>query len=811
MDFGDLVASAEQLTAEIDGSRAGDLPRVERSLKHILDAGSSLIHKTGTRSGGGGEVQASILLGSRGVDLPSITSKLDAIQNTTVLEKAEHTTHTDIPGFLKAERENAILGLLEETKKETAETVERLHWEAVAQEWEADKQRILSAVMGSGGADPGLADITLTARADVTRHADSVLGTSSLNHVELQYAKKVVAYNEAVSGGGVKPDLLASFASLFPEDTDQEISVLWEMTKRMSDLPVGGARPSTALISRSRKYLEDSYTKYIKLTVYTNLATAQLGGIPGTYHLVRSFLNVRVPGTTPGLDDGLVDSVPVWALIYYCLRCGDLAAACQAARLAGPGLADMHNMLKELQTSPDQRLSPQTENVVRLQYRRSVRQTTDPYKRAVYCVLAACDPQDEHQEVATSLDDYLWIKLCQVREDEGGDSMTLSGLQTLLTEEYGENHFNAADQPLLYFQVLFLTGQFEVAIDFLFRVGETLRCHAVHIALAMFESDLLMLPANIQATMLSRDSSDKPPARRLNIARLVMLYVKHFESTDPKEALQYFYFLRTMKGGKNENLFMSCVGELVLESREFDLLLGQLMADGSRSPGLVDKFHGSLVDAHKIIELVAADSEERGLLEDAVRLYDLASKHARVVELLNKLLSQVIAAPPLPESRRDRLQRQAVAVAKRYKCLGVSGGRDATATFFLLLDLATFFDLYHAGKAEEALDTLTKIKLVPLSGQEVDYLVAGFRLICDEIRRNIPDVLVAAMTIVHNQYNASKTAHQPRGVNQEGGRDRHLASLREKAKSLITYAGMIPYRLPGDTNARLVQMEVLMN
>ncbi len=32
--------------------------------------------------------------------------------------------------------------------------------------------------------------------------------------------------------------------------------------------------------------------------------------------------------------------------------------------------------------------------------------------------------------------------------------------------------------------------------------------------------------------------------RVLNIARLVMLYVKHFESTDPKEALQYYYFLR---------------------------------------------------------------------------------------------------------------------------------------------------------------------------------------------------------------------------------------------------------------------------
>ena len=47
-----------------------------------------------------------------------------------------------------------------------------------------------------------------------------------------------------------------------------------------------------------------------------------------------------------------------------------------------------------------------------------------------------------------------------------------------------------------------------------------------------------------------------------------------------------------------------------------------------------------------------------------------------------------------------------------------------------------------------------KIKLVPLSGQEVDYLVAGFR-------RDIPDDLVAAMTI-------SKTAHEFRVVNQVG-------------------------------------------
>ena len=132
MDFGDLVASAEQLTAEIDGARAGDLPRVERSLKHILDAGQSLLGKgAGSGAGQGQDAKASILLGSRGVDLPAIASKIGAIQSTNILTESEKVHPTDIPAFLKAEREEAILGLLEETKKETVESLTSRHWDAV--------------------------------------------------------------------------------------------------------------------------------------------------------------------------------------------------------------------------------------------------------------------------------------------------------------------------------------------------------------------------------------------------------------------------------------------------------------------------------------------------------------------------------------------------------------------------------------------------------------------------------------------------------------------------------------------------------
>ena len=113
-------------------------------------------------------------------------------------------------------------------------------------------------------------------------------------------------------------------------------------------------------------------------------------------------------------EDGLVDGVPVWQNIFYCLRCGDLKAAILAANKAGPGLSEIAQLLTEMSSSNDGRLSAHTESVVRISYRRSIRSTSDPFKRAVFCVVAACDPTDEHSEVATSLDDYLWIKLSQV-------------------------------------------------------------------------------------------------------------------------------------------------------------------------------------------------------------------------------------------------------------------------------------------------------------------------------------------------------------------------------------------------------------
>lgn len=85
--------------------------------------------------------------------------------------------------------------------------------------------------------------------------------------------------------------------------------MLWEMVRAMSsDFKRTSAADkwrttpqiSKDTVARARRYLESAFKKFIQTTVYTNLQQAQLGGLPGTFHLVRSFLNVKIPPNAPG-------------------------------------------------------------------------------------------------------------------------------------------------------------------------------------------------------------------------------------------------------------------------------------------------------------------------------------------------------------------------------------------------------------------------------------------------------------------------------------------------------------------------------
>ncbi|KAB7503673.1 Nuclear pore complex protein Nup93 [Armadillidium nasatum] len=691
--------------------------------------------------------------------------------------------------------------------------VERLFWEQQKAEWEQAKQKFMSC----------FANINAEALNFTPQPQESLVHSMSFS-----------------KGSGVLSIEEAAYAKT-------NIIDLWALVCSIVEVPisvVGNAKSRTLskvqaiLVRQAKAHLEKSYERHMRQLVFSHLEKATLGGVPGLVPLVKAYLSVLLPPQSQAhLEDGEAKGVPVWPLIFYCLRAGGPKAAALAAQEnSNPSVAEIVPALEALEKSESGRLSIDLEKKLKLSYKRNAKSITDPFKRTVYCLLCRCDVDDDHSDIIATTDDYLWLKLSLVecenisphltpsnQKRTMDDVLTLSQFQNLLYKKYGEKHFNAWQQPLLYMSVLLLSCQFEAGIEFLSRI-ERLRCHAVHVALALHESNLLVLPSQTSAPLLSNEEGDVEGFYRLNLVQLVKLYVKKFEITNLNEVLHYYYFLRNLKGC-SQNMFTECVSELVLQTREFDTLLGMLNTDGSRTPGLVDKFK---VDVCEIAEVVAKDSEKKGLHEDAIKLYDLAKNHEKALTLLNQLMSQVVHQRGQSEmsshgSKRERVMEMATAIALRFKTHGHNATAPSIATLHVLLDMATFFDLYHQERFSEAVKILKRLKIVALAKDEVESRVTSMPSFGLEVKTVLPHVLLAAMTSTYRLYQApSQNLFSPLSstpvsspaisvLNMSSQMLPATKHLKEQARAIVTFAGMIPLRLNADVNARLVQLEALIN
>uniref|UniRef100_A0A2K6V4G5 Nuclear pore complex protein Nup93 n=1 Tax=Saimiri boliviensis boliviensis TaxID=39432 RepID=A0A2K6V4G5_SAIBB len=700
--FSELLQQHEQLAAETEG--ISELLQVEWNLQEIQQVSEHLRSCSLTcMSQEMADVKASALLGSRGLDISHIFQRLESLSAATTFEPLEPVKDTDIQGFLMR-RTRPCCFAIEESQKRIFVMAEEYHQESMLVEWE---------------------------QAILMLSRELLPGQSSLDSIKMAYAWQIYVYNEKTVHGHLQPNLVDLCASVAELD-DKNISDMWIMVKQMTDVLLtlvteplknrSSMEVHMEFVRQALAYFEQSYKNYTLVTVFGNLNEAQLGGVPGTYQL-----------------DGEVEGHPVWVLIYYCIRCGDLLAASQVVNQAQHQLGEFKTWFQEYVNSKDRRVSPATENKLWLHYRRALRDNTDPYKRAVYCIIGRCDVTDNQSEVADKTEDYLWLKLNQVCFDDDGTSspqhrLTLSWFQKQSLEDYGESQFTVNQQPFLYIQ-------FEAAIAFLFCM-EQLCCHAVHVALVLFELKLLLKSCGQSAHLLSHEPGDPPCLWLLNFVRLLMLYTQKFESVDPREALQYFCFLRDEKIVKEKTYFCT----LVIESRE-------MTDDGSRKPGVTDKFTS---DTKPIIDKVASMAENKGLFEEAAKLYDLAKNVNKVLELMNKLLSPVVHQISAPQFNKGRLENMALSIAKWCRAQGISTNKFVDSTFYLLLDLITFFDEYHSGHIDRPFDIIEHLKLVPLNQESMEERVAAFRNFSNEIRHNLSEVLLVIMNILFTQFKRLK-------------------------------------------------------
>lgn len=128
--------------------------------------------------------------------------------------------------------------------------------------------------------------------------------------------------------------------------------------------------------------------------------------------------------------------------------------------------------------------------------------------------------------------------------------------------------------------------------------------------------------------------------------------------------------------------------------------------------------------------------DQRGLVEEAIKLFDLSRQHKRVLELCNKLLNEIVSDVNVPSGTRDRLKSMILAIAVRYKSetSGVAAIPPSIVhTFYLLTDLMQFFDLYRDQNWEIAYETLCKLNILPDTSPQVDAKVKEFIAYSEEV------------------------------------------------------------------------------
>lgn len=73
------------------------------------------------------------------------------------------------------------------------------------------------------------------------------------------------------------------------------------------------------------------------------------------------------------------------------------------------------------------------------------------------------------------------------------------------------------------------------------------KCRVKSLPIAVFQyanDDCNTSYDNVVLISVSVDTDDPVPLRRLNLARLILLYVRKFELSDTSDALNYYFFLR---------------------------------------------------------------------------------------------------------------------------------------------------------------------------------------------------------------------------------------------------------------------------
>lgn len=622
------------------------------------------------------------------------------------------------------------------------------------------------------------------------------------------------------------------------------------------------------LASGALEYLQQHFNHHIETRIASNPVKAQLGGRPTILGTIMAFERVAFTDrdgkwpTELEIVQTAQGTAPVWSTIFYLLCTGNEEAALEfvsdhddAIRALDSSAGGFLSYFKAWLSSADRALPKSMRDRFLTEYNNRFRGTfaseaSDGYKMALFKLIGRIDVNKSFPfAVSKDTETWLWTQLSLVREtdsEEAGpeygdalrDRLTLQDLGARVVK-FGDRHFDAkGTRPLHYFTLLLLCGQFERAISFLFSRPQH-QVDAVNFASALTYYGLLRVPPQAKASHLdiltsSVDPSSGQEVMMLDFAKLIQKYVRLFSRTDAKGGLQYIYLIclnadcAAPVSEEQTNRCHDLIRALVIETRQYFDLLGDVRSDGTKTPGVIERslplirLADSRAFLTNIVGAAAAQSEADNRTRDAILLYNIAEEYDRVLDVVNRQLGLTLVEPPNPTSHDaptpdsslttvDDIVQLARAILDNYErhshILRLLS-RNRRETCRMLLSLKECFELFMRNELEKALNLIESLELVPLRGDVVTITrkAESFKDMDDNIAKNLSEILLLVMNCVSKLYQNLKNSPYA-----DHGRQQRLAEYRSKARALMLFAGMLRLRIEPSTFAQLTRLDVYLH
>ncbi|KAL8336417.1 hypothetical protein RB601_000298 [Gaeumannomyces tritici] len=626
------------------------------------------------------------------------------------------------------------------------------------------------------------------------------------------------------------------------------------------------------ILAGANRYLEKQALEEIENTIAKAPLEANLGGRPDIVSKIRAYIRVLAAKKNLAPDNVELQQVQgeyVWAIVFYLLRTGHVS---DAATFVNDNQSQFRSIdrtfsgyINSYASSEDRRLKKPMQEWCANEYQQRVRNapegSIDPYRMACYKVIGRCELANRgFENLKTGVEDWIWLQFNLAREGDrvselASESYGLAELQSSI-QEIGSKLFaskGSAEEVssgsfAMFFFLQILSGMYEAAIAYLYAYSRT---DAVHFAIAL-EYYGLLRPADAMSTANELKSFNTRGLMQINFAPLVGLYTQDFRAANVAAAVDYVVLIcLNMDNPANEAdrqqaaLCHEALRALVLETREFSKLIGDIRPDGRRIRGMIEE-RGRLVALEDEAEFLRAISleaaraaEESGRTTDAVLLNHLAGDYDAVVGLVSRSLGEAIAlesasaaegggrfgggnyqpvrlAPVKPRVAGAEAEAQVgsslslaaiddpVELARTmltmyeqdamFRQRIQEGNRNACS---VLLQMSEIKDLIRAQSWPEALDKIRNIHILPLdaSGDPsvIRHYAGVFAGLSQPVAANVPNLVMWTTECCTRQRERLAGGHF---TGNESTARALYDELKQITADLTTYTSQLRYRFP---------------